>query len=137
MTGLTGRCFCGAVTWASPGPVLWAGHCHCESCRRATSSPFTSFFGVPRKSVRWDGAFKTHPTSQGRVQRMFCPDCGAQVAYQFDGWPEETHLYAATLEDPGRFEPQAHFHYAEKVPWVQIDDDLPKYYGSADTTEPA
>lgn len=136
MTDLKGRCLCGAITWSTPGPVLWAGHCHCSSCRRATASPFTSFFGVPRKSVTWSGGLNTHPTSDGRVQRMFCGQCGTQMSYQFDGWPEETHLYAGTIDDPSQFQPDAHFHYAEKLPWVQITDDLPKYPGSADTTDP-
>lgn len=136
VSNLKGRCFCGAVTWVSNGPVLWAGHCHCESCRRATSSPFTSFFGVPRDSVTWSGDLAKIETSGGHVARMFCMNCGTQMTYQFDGWPDETHLYAASLDDPEQFEPQAHYHFAEKLPWVQIDDDLPKYPGSADAAGP-
>ena len=136
MTDLSGRCFCGGVTYRAKGPVNWAGHCHCDSCRRATSSPFTSFFGVPRDSVTWTGRLKTHPTSDGRVERGHCPTCGTQMTYQYTGWPDETHLYAATLNDPTQFTPQAHFHYAERLPWVQITDELPKYPGSTETTEP-
>ena len=75
-------------------------------------------------------------TSNGTVQRRFCAACGTQMNYQFDGWPDETHLYAATLDDPAQFQPTAHFHYAEKLPWLHITDDLPKYPGSANTTEP-
>lgn len=133
---MRGRCLCGAVTWASEGPVLWAGHCHCDSCRRATGAPFTSFFGVPRDSVAWAGHMSEHLTSKGRVKRLFCRACGTQMACQFDGWPDETHLYAASLEDPERFEPRAHYHYAEKLPWVALADDLPRFPGSADSTEP-
>lgn len=128
---LSGRCFCGAVHWHSDGPVLWAGHCHCDSCRRATSAPFTSFFGVPRNSLTWRGTLARHPTSEGRVTRQFCPACGTQMTYQYEGWPDETHLYAATLNDPAAFEPQAHYHFAERLPWVQISDDLVKHPGSA------
>lgn len=58
------------------------------------------------------------------------------MTYQFEGWPDETHLYAASLEDPSQFEPQAHFHYAERVHWISLTDELPKYPGSADTTTP-
>lgn len=136
MDDLTGRCACGAVRWASPGPVLWAGHCHCESCRRATSSPMTSFFGVPRASVTWQGALCNVFSSDGRVRRQFCATCGSPMTYQFEGWPDETHLYAATLDDPAQFQPEAHYHYAEKLPWLAITDDLPKYPGSADAGSP-
>ena len=133
---ITGKCLCGAVSWRTPGPVLWAGHCHCESYRRATSAPFTSFFGVPRNSVTWKGTLGSMATSNGKVVRKFCTSCGTQMTYQFEGWPDETHLYAATMDEPSQFEPKAHFHYAEKLPWVHISDTLPKYPGSADTTEP-
>lgn len=134
MTDLTGRCACGAVTWESDGPVLWAGHCHCQSCREACSAPFTSFFGVPRAGVRWTGALAERFTSDGKVRRQFCPKCGAQMTYQYEGWPDETHLYAASLDDPTDFTPQAHYHYSEKLPWVTIDDDLPKHPHSAEDT---
>ena len=129
---LSGRCFCGKVTWHAPGPVLWAGHCHCESCRRATSAPFTSFFGVRRDSVTWQGELAVHPSSDDRVRRMFCPSCGSQMSYQFVGWPAETHLYAATLDDPTKFEPREHYHYGERLPWISLADDLPKHEASAD-----
>ena len=58
------------------------------------------------------------------------------MTYQFEGWPEEIHLYAAMLDNPEDFAPQAHYHYAEKLPWIEIADELPRYPGSADTTEP-
>lgn len=132
---MRGRCLCGSVRWESDGPVLWAGHCHCNSCRRASSAPFTSFFGVPRASVGWTGVLVRRETSAG-VGRAFCPGCGSQMNFQSTRWPEETHLYAATLDDPAAFEPQAHFHWAERVPWITVTDDLPKYAASADGAEP-
>lgn len=136
MTELTGRCLCGAVTWSTAAQVLWAGHCHCESCRRATASPMTSFFGVPRDSVTWRGTLVTNSTSAGTVHRRFCATCGTQMNYQADIWPDETHLYAATMDDPSQFQPQAHFHYAERLGWMEIVDDLHRYAGSADSGDP-
>lgn len=68
--------------------------------------------------------------------RQHCAICGAQMSYQFDGWPDETHLYAASLDDPSQFQPMAHFHYAERVPWIAIKDGLPKYAASAEGADP-
>ena len=133
---LSGRCFCGKVAWCAPGPVLWAGHCHCDSCRRATSAPFTSFFGVERRSITWTGELAAVKTSNGEVVRKFCPGCGSQMTIECGRWPTEAHLYAATLDVPTKFKPKAHFHYAEKLSWIEFADELPKYPGSADTTEP-
>ena len=136
MADMTGRCLCGKVRWVTPGPVLWAGHCHCQSCRRATAAPMTSFFGVPRNSVIWSGDLAGHLTSDGTVRRQFCATCGAQMTYQNQIWPSETHLYAACLDDPAQFEPQAHYHWGERVPWLILADDLPKHAGSANAEEP-
>ncbi|MEM7719341.1 MAG: GFA family protein [Pseudomonadota bacterium] len=115
----------------SPGPILWAGHCHCESCRRATSSPMTSFFGVPRAGVAWTGLIASYASSP-EVARGYCEACGAQMFYQSTRWPDETHLYAASLDDPSAFQPEAHYHFAERVPWLGVGDELPKFEGSAE-----
>ena len=136
MTIRSGRCLCGAVTWDTGADVLWSGHCHCDSCRRATAAPMTSFFGVPRDSVTWAGPLATALTSGGAVQRQFCSRCGTQMTYQADIWPDETHLYAATMDDPTQFRAEAHYHYAERLAWLVIADDLPKYAGSADGADP-
>ena len=56
--------------------------------------------------------------------------------YQNELWPMETHLYAASLEEPTKFSPQAHYHWAERLPWVQIADDLPKFAASAEGASP-
>ena len=131
MPQLTGRCACNAVTWSAPGPVLWAGHCHCESCRRASSAPMTSFFGVARDSVTWTGAM-TSRWSSPADERGHCPACGSQMFIRCSRWPEETHLYAATLDDAAMFIPEAHYHWAERLDWFEIRDGLPKHQGSAD-----
>lgn len=136
MKEMTGRCLCGSVQWKTESGILWAGHCHCDSCRRVTGAPFTSFFGVDRNSVEWNGQMSEHTTSAGKVTRQFCTDCGTQMTYQNDAWPNETHLYAASLDDQTHFVPEAHYHYAEKLSWVQLEDDLPRFPGSADVSEP-
>lgn len=57
------------------------------------------------------------------------------MSYQYEGWPDETHLYATTLDDISQFKPEAHFHFAEKLPWIDIHDTLRKYPSSAETTD--
>jgi len=131
-----GRCLCGQVTFAYSGPENWRGHCHCESCRRNTGSPFTTFFGVPKSACRFTGnAPSVYRSSEG-VRRLFCGNCGTPMAYESDRFPDEIHFYAASLEDPRDFAPQFHVHWAEKLPWIDVADDLPKYPGSGSSTKP-
>ncbi len=122
----TGHCLCGAVGFACDGPENWMAHCHCESCRRATASPFTSFFGVPNGMWRWTGEEpKTFSSSPG-VVRSFCGKCGSQMAYQADRFPNEAHFYAATLDDQSGYVPTVHVHSDEMVGWITLGDVLPR-----------
>ena len=40
------------------------------------------------------------------------------------------HLYAASMERPEDFEPTFHVNSQSKLPWLKMDDDLPKYDGT-------
>ena len=99
MTVRKGRCLCGAVSYEYQGPENWVGHCHCESCRRNTSSPYTTFVGVPRTAFRFTGIEPAVYNSSPGVRRLFCRRCGAPVAYDADKFPDEIHFYLASLED--------------------------------------
>jgi hypothetical protein len=123
----TGRCLCGAVSWTYEGPENWRGHCHCASCRRNTASPFTTFMGVPYAAFRFTGAEPATYVSSPGVRRRFCPACGTPVAYEAERYPLEIHLYAASLDDPTDFAPQFHVHDAERLPWITLADDLPRF----------
>lgn len=125
----TGRCLCGAVTFAFDGPPKWAGHCHCESCRRQTASAMASFLGVPDGAFAWTGAAPALYESSPGVRRNFCARCGTPMAYSADMFPGEIHFYAATLDDPADFAPTHHVHTAEQLPWLVLADGLPRRLG--------
>lgn len=122
----TGRCLCRAVTFAFEGPPKWVVHCHCESCRRNCSAPFTTFVGVRDGAWRWTGAAPASYASSPGVERMFCARCGTPMAFRGEKHPGEMHFYAAALDDPGSAVPQGHVFFAEKLPWVHLADDLPR-----------
>lgn len=126
----SGHCLCGEVAFDYDGAELFAGHCHCDSCRRQTASPFTTFVGVANGTWRWTGRTpKTYASSTGQT-RYFCGTCGAPVAYSSARWPDETHFYAALLEDPHRVSPNEHYHWEERLTWAAPIDDLPKHTGT-------
>ncbi len=127
MTLRKGRCFCGAVSYEYQEPENWVGHCHCESCRRNTSSPYTTFVGVPCTAFRFTGIEPSVYRSSPGVRRLFCPKCGAPVAFDADKFPDEIHFYLASLEDASGLEPEFHVFAGEKVPWIELVDNLPKY----------
>ena len=130
-TPTKGHCLCGEVSFEYDGPEFWRGHCHCESCRRNTSSPFTTWLGVLKTAARFTGRQPSVYRSSPGVRRLFCANCGTPMAFESDKYPEEIHFYAASLADPRGFAPQFHVHVAEKLPWIELGDDLPRYDHSA------
>ncbi len=125
-TEITGRCLCGDVRFAAGGGMRSSNHCHCESCRRATSSPFTTWFTVDRSALRWTGAAPQSYASSPGVTRHFCPRCGSPMDCETAERPGEFDLYAASLDDHSGFRPQSHSYWDERVTWVTLADDLPR-----------
>ena len=54
------------------------------------------------------------------------------MSFESTRWPGEIHLYAISLDDPQKYEPQLHCHYAERVDWLNSLDALQKYDVSAE-----
>lgn len=121
----TGHCFCKAVTYRCDSEPIWQGHCHCESCRRVTASPFTSFFGIRDGTWSWTGLIPASFSSSPGTYRSFCPHCGTPMAYKSTRWSGETHFFAATLDQPWVYRPTGHSNYSERVPWIHLADGLP------------
>jgi hypothetical protein len=86
----------------------------------------TTFFGVRDDGWIWTGTEPQVFASSDHAERLFRARCGSQMAYRSTRHPGEIHVYAASLDDPADFEPQAHFHWSEHLPWLQLADDLPR-----------
>lgn len=123
---MTGRCLCGATRWRATSEILWMAYCHCEDCRRAASSDYVSWVGVRRDATTWEGPRRFYASSPP-VQRSFCGACGAPMSFETDIFPEETHLYAPTFDEPSVYAPTAHLFWSEKLPWIRDWDQLPKH----------
>ena len=122
-----GRCLCAAIAFAYEGAENWCTHCHCESCRRQTSSAFTTFVSVPKAGLVWTRGEPAAYASSPKVRRLFCRDCGSPLAYENDDYPGESHLYLAALDArPDGPTPGRHDFWSERVTWVELCDELPK-----------
>ena len=124
---IKGRCLCGEIGFEYRGKVNWVLNCHCETCRRATSSPMTTWISVPNENFTILRGEPARFSSSPGVSRMFCATCGAQMSYENEKMPGEIHLYAASLVDPNAVEPTCHVFEGEKLAWFEVHDALPRY----------
>jgi hypothetical protein len=122
-----GHCLCGAVIFEYAAQPNWVLHCHCESCRRATSSPMTTWISVPRDAFRFRQGRPRFFNSSPGVRRSFCGTCGSPLTYENERTPDEVHLYAAALADPSRLRPTRHVFVEEQLPWLETADPLPRF----------
>ena len=122
-----GHCLCGKTSWAFEGPVTWACYCHCDDCRRNCAAPVVGWLGVRLKDFSWTGQVPQIYQSSSGVRRHFCTSCGSPLGFEADHYPGGMHLYAASLEDPADFAPSFHVFWGGKLPWLSLEDDLPKY----------
>jgi hypothetical protein len=67
-----GRCLCGAIQFEFDGEALETAHCHCESCRRQTSSPVATFVTVRDSAFRSIRGQPNGYASSPGVLRSFC-----------------------------------------------------------------
>ncbi|HEX5080063.1 MAG TPA: GFA family protein [Geminicoccaceae bacterium] len=117
---LTGRCLCGAIRYRATAAPLWASHCHCESCRRATGAPLTTYAGFSAAAFAWTAGEPVRFASSEGVVRTFCGCCGTSLTYQGDRWPGEVHVLAATLDRPEAVTPRGEAFAGERLPWLHL-----------------
>ncbi len=123
----TGRCLCSAVQFECDGEAIETTHCHCESCRRQTSSPVATFVTVHDSALRFTRGQPNEYASSLGVRRSFCGTCGSPIAYRSERHPGRVDLFAGTLTDPTHLSPSLHTHAEEQLPWFEVLDDLPRY----------
>jgi hypothetical protein len=123
-----GACLCGAVRFSAALPSKWVAHCHCTYCRRAHGAAFVTWAGFPTAQVTVDADAQapTWYASSPGARRGFCGRCGSPMFFESERWPGETHVARALFIDELDRAPSAHVFYETHVPWLVLDDALPK-----------
>ena len=126
----TGGCLCGAVRYVAEGRPLNVRACHCDKCRRATGGAFYARALFRQAQVAIEGRTASYPSSQ-RLDRVFCPRCGTTLFSRARDERQVIGVSLATLDDPGSAAPTEHIFVAEMLPWLKLDDGLPRRPGYA------
>ena len=123
---ILGSCHCGSVKYQVSGQVD-AFFCHCKSCRLNTGAPYAAWGRVYGNSFELlQGTLNEFNSSSG-VSWFFCGNCGTGIKYQNTESTPDVDFLLATLEAPDLISPKYHIQLKEKLPWIEIGDELPKF----------
>jgi len=130
-----GSCFCGAVTFEVTLPTLFCAHCHCTMCRRVHGAGYVTWIAVPYSQFRMvtgQEHLKVHHSSD-HGRRSFCDVCSSSLFCESTHHPDQIDIVLANLADKIDREPQAHYYFSDRVDWVPLGDDLPRFGGATGT----
>lgn len=128
----TGGCLCGALRYEADGEPLFAGHCYCSDCRRASGSGFIPFMGFSSSAVRFSGETRKFVSKSARgsdAVRNSCPICSSLVFGGEIGKTDSFTIYAGSLDDPSSFRPTIAIFARGRPPWAMIPPDLAVFDG--------
>lgn len=128
---ITGRCYCGALSFraeAQPQTVAW---CHCRDCRRWTGAPVAAFAAFAPEDLRFEPGLGDGFAPRAGVTRWVCGDCGSPMAAAFDYLPGQVYVPLGVIDQAGQLPPRLHAHAAERLGWLHIEDDLPRAVGTS------
>lgn len=131
-TRFTGGCLCGALRYEIEGEPLYAGHCYCKDCQKASGSGFIPFMGVSAGQVRFEGeskSFVSKAANGGDATRNFCPRCASLVFGGVVGESDSFTIYVGSLDDTSLFHPKIAIFARSRPDWSPIPPGLIVFEG--------
>jgi len=126
----TGGCACGAIRYEIPSEPIFQNHCQCLDCQHKSGTGHGSYLSFMRGGVKQTGSATLWGMvgDSGNVKtRAFCPTCGSPVYMTYAAMPDVITVHAASLDDPGRFKPQAVTYAVRGYEWDTLDPALTRF----------
>ena len=128
MVKITGSCLCGAVHYeVSQRPDDYVGYCHCRMCQKALGGLFGCWVSFTGPNIADTFKFTREEPKYYRssewLERGFCPECGTPLVVRDSTGFGVT---IGSLDHPEDFPPTCHCGIESQVPWLKIDDNLPR-----------
>ena len=123
----TGGCLCGALRYEAEGEPLFAGHCYCADCQKASGSGFIPFMGFASSALRITGPsrpFASRAANGGDAVRNSCPTCGGLVFGGIVGQDTAHTIYAGSLDDASAFRPSIAIFTRDRPDWVPLPEGI-------------
>lgn len=129
----TGGCACGHIRYEASQRPADPGYCHCATCRKSAGAPVMAFADVALAAFRYTSGTPAVFRSSERGERRFCPLCGTQLDFRFSG-ADVVEVSIASLDRADELAPQSHHWHADRLPWFETADSLPRFAQDPDAS---
>lgn len=128
-----GRCACGAVAFEFDTDPAFIAECHCLDCKKASGGEAAVFFAVPEADFALTKgrpkAFGYVAESGKKLDRNFCPDCGARLyTSNLESFPATVFVQLGSLERPDLIAPRLEMFTKRRLAWAK-PMDMPQFDG--------
>ena len=127
MSGFSGKCLCGKVTYRVHTKPKAIFNCHCDDCRRATGSVFGTNLFVPEDEIEIKGEVSSysHTSDSGSTMtKRFCPNCGSLMFGKNSAKINIISIRAGTVDQKDLIKPSINVFMHSKIPSTSIDKNL-------------
>jgi hypothetical protein len=124
---ITGRCFCGSVTFTCDEAPIMTRACWCRDCRylAAGSSTINAVFKADVVKVSGEVTeYRSTADSGTAMRRGFCSKCGTPMFSAADSRPQVLIIRTGTLDDQELARPSANIWTASAPSWACMDTSL-------------
>lgn len=127
----TARCACGAVTFGFDSDPPFIAECHCLDCKKASGGEAAVFFAVPESDFTLTSGnpkgFGYIAESGKKLQRNFCPECGARLfTSNLETFPATIFVQLGSLDHPELIAPRLEMFTKRRLGWVRAMD-MPQF----------
>ncbi|WP_184089391.1 GFA family protein [Sphingomonas xinjiangensis] len=133
----TGRCACGAIQFEFNSDPTFVADCYCTDCQKSSGAVMSTYFSVPAsdfKLLRGEPKSFTYVADSGnKLDRNFCPECGARVfTDKLQGFPGTVFVMLGALDHTDEVKPPIMEIFTKRrIPWTK-ELDVPQYLARPD-----
>ena len=123
-----GGCACGEIRYEMRSDPIFENHCQCRDCQRRSGTGHASYLTFRRRAdlrtVGETNKWRVAGDSGNEKVHAFCPTCGTPVYLTSVAMPDLIAVHAASLDDPGQFNPQVVTYGSCGHAWDRMDSSL-------------
>jgi hypothetical protein len=123
---ILGGCLCGEFKYQLGHELSNINNCHCLDCRRASAAPFVTWGSIQTEDFQVIAGELKKVNFADRV-RSFAACCNTPILFQDSSDAQSVDVTIVSIEDSGSYAPSAEIWTDDKLPWVVLNPELPKY----------